>query len=320
MDQGSRCDKRGIALTHFGRYKALFANRRQRGREFAIGLGAIVAVILVAQLSIGFAASPAIGVAVARGSFQLDASGVSGTGTIFDGTMVETGKATSELKLQSGVRMVLDTGTRGQVYRDHLLLQKGTGQVSNGANYSIQARSLQIEPVSEGAAKVTLSRDGNRVLVAALGSGLRVRNSRGILVADVPAGHALEFEPQDGGASAPSTLTGILTKKNGHYYLTDQTAGITVELQGSGLDKEVGKKIEVVGVIDPSASPASGASQVIRVSQVHTVANAATHAGMAVGTKAIIAGVVIAGAATGTAVGLTRDDSPSSNPKPPISQ
>ncbi|MBI4907343.1 MAG: hypothetical protein HY820_27205 [Acidobacteria bacterium] len=285
---------------------------------YAMTWRATLAIVLVAQLSIGFAASPAIGVAVTRGSFQLDTAGVSGTGTIFDGSMVETGKASSELKLQSGVNMVLGSGTRGQIYRDHLLLEKGTGQLTNGANYRIKARSLQIEPVSEGAAKVTVSREGNRVLVAALGGGVRVRTTRGVLVADVPAGRALSFEPQEAGASAPTELTGVVVKKNGHYYLTDETAGVTVELQGQGLDKEVGKKVKVVGIVDPSGSPGNGASQVVRVTQLSQIsgagAGAAASAGMAAGTKAVIAGVVVAGAATGTAVGLTRDE------KAPISQ
>lgn len=236
--------------------------------------------------------------------------------------MVETGKATSELRLQSGVNMVLDSGTRGQIYRDYLVLERGTGQVSNAANYRIKARSLQVEPVSEGAAKVTVLREGNGIRVAALGGGIRVRNTRGVLLADVPAGKSLTFEQQEGGASGPAKLTGVITKKNGRYFLTDETAGVTVELQGPGLDKQVGTKVTVTGVIDPTGNPAEGASQVVRVSQVSVIgaagagaATAAGHgAGLAIGTKAVIAGVVVAGAATGTAVGLTRDE------KPPISQ
>ncbi|MGC4051905.1 MAG: hypothetical protein QM757_21395 [Paludibaculum sp.] len=282
----------------------------------AMTLRTVIAVALVAQLSIGYAASPAIGVAVTKGSFQMDSAGVAGTGTIFDGSMVETGKASSELKLQSGVRMTLDSGTRGQIYEKYLVLEKGTGQLTNAANYVVKARSLQIEPSSSGSAKITVSRDDNRVLVAALGSGVRVRNMQGILVADVPAGRALSFE-QQGGASAPSTLSGTITKRDGHYYLTDTTAGITVELVGKDLDKNNGKKVKVVGMVDPSATAAAGATQVVRVSSVSTLGSAGAvgaATGMTVGTKAVIAGVVVAGIATGTAVGVTRDE------KPPISQ
>jgi hypothetical protein len=131
-------------------------------------------------------------------------------------------------------------------------------------------------------------------------------------------------------------------KKAGHYTLTDETAGITVELQGPGLEKEIGNKVEVTGAMDTSATPVSGASQVIRASQVKHLgkrcsakaaaaagaagaagagaagagaagagAAAAGAAGAAAGitaTTAVVAGVVVAGAAAGVAVGVTRED------------
>src|SRR5215813_296667 len=122
-----------------------------------------LAVWLVLQLSIGSAASAAIGVAIAKGSFELDASRTPGNGTLFDGSTIETGKASSELKLTNGVRVVLDVGTRGKVYRDHLVLEKGTGQIEHGGSYRIRARSLQIQAASDGSAKVSLV-GGNHVV------------------------------------------------------------------------------------------------------------------------------------------------------------
>ncbi|MBI3680951.1 MAG: hypothetical protein HY235_11210 [Acidobacteria bacterium] len=275
-----------------------------------------VVLLVVINLTIGQAASPAIGVAVARGTFQLEGSSVTGTGTLFEGSMVETGKATSELQMQSGARVVLDTGTRSKVYREYLLLERGSGQIERGESYRIRARSLEIRPTGTGMAKVSLT-GMSRVQVAALAAPVRVTNAAGVLVADVAAGRAVELDPQGAGAAAPSTLTGCLQKKNGHYVLTDETAGVTVELQGAGLEKEVGNKIEVTGVMDPSATPVGGSSQVIRASQVKHLAKkcqaggagaAAAGVGMSATSKAVIAGVVIAGAASGTAIGLTRED------------
>src|SRR5262245_496894 len=104
-----------------------------------------VAIYLVFQLSIALAASPVIGVAIAKGSFQLDSSRTPGNGTLFEGSTVETGKASSELKMASGVRMLLDVGTRSRVYRDYMSLEKGAGQVEHARNYRIRARSLQIQ-------------------------------------------------------------------------------------------------------------------------------------------------------------------------------
>lgn len=121
-------------------------------------------------------------------------------------------------------------------------------------------------------------------------------------------------------------MAGILEKRDGRFMLTDRTASVTAELQGAGLAKEVGRCVEVTGALIPSAQPVSPATQVIRVSQVKrcskeiaaavaggaaaagagtAVGAGAAAAGMAVATKAIIVGVVVAGAAAGTAVAVT---------------
>jgi hypothetical protein len=271
-----------------------------KSRWGGVQLRPMVAVWLVLQISIGSAASPAIGVASAKGSFDLDASKTAGNGTLFEGSTVETGKATSELKMANGVRMTLDSGTRGKVFRNHLLLEKGTGQIESGT-YTIMARALQIQPSPSGQAKVTL-KGGNRVLVAALNSRVRITNTSGLLIAELAPGRALELEPQEAGAAPPSTLTGCLVKKAGHYLLTDETAGITVELQGSGLEKEVGNRIEVMGVTDPTATAVESASQVIRASRVKQLGKRCTASaakGAAAGAGAAGAGAGAAGAGAG---------------------
>ncbi|MCC6364874.1 MAG: hypothetical protein IT165_15250 [Bryobacterales bacterium] len=294
-------------------------------------LEAALVVGLVAQLSIGSAASPVIGIVSAGGSFALETAAVPGNGTLFNGSMVETGKSTSELRLQNGVRLVLDTGTRSRVYRDHLVLEKGTGQVERGGAYRIEAGQLQIEP-GQGLAKVSVM--GPRVHVSALGGPVRVSNGSGVLIARLETGRGLDFEPQEAGASAPSTVSGCLVKKDGRLLLTDDTTGVTYEIQGTGLEKEIGKKVQVTGALDPSraAELTVHATQIKRLSGHCSVTGAAAAAGgaaggaaagssgggsagaaagLAIGTKAVIAGVVVAGAATGTAVGLTRSDTPS---------
>src|SRR5262249_52837912 len=178
----------------------------------------VIAVILAVQLAFGWA--PIIGVAVTHGAFALDNSRVTGNGTLFDGSTVETNRATSELQLSSGVRMVLDTDTRTKVYRGYLLLEKGTSQVENGSSYRIHAKSFEIQPQSNGTARVSLTPTG-RVLVSALKTPVLVKTASGLLVAEVTNGHAVELYQQEAGAKAPSTLTGCLQKENGHYILRD---------------------------------------------------------------------------------------------------
>jgi hypothetical protein len=299
----------------------------------------LVVLVLVANLSIGSAASPAIGVVMARGTFQVDESRVSGNGTLFDGTTVETGKASSELHIQGGVRMFLGSDSRGKVYRDYLVLERGQSELASGP-YRINARTLQILAAdSYSGAKVTLE-GANRIQVAALRGPVRITNGRGVLIANLEAGRSIDLDQQDSGAVAPSKLTGCLRRADGRFLLTDDTAGITVELLGSGLEKEVGFKIEVIGSQDPSATPATGASQVVRAHSFKEISKRCASGGAAasgsggvagtgsgtgtaagtiggiITTKAVIAGVVVAAAATGTAVGLTRRD----DTKPPISK
>jgi hypothetical protein len=301
-------------------------------REFSVK--AFVSILLACQLSIGSAASPAIGVAIARGAFQIDDSRVAGNGTLFDGTTIETGKSTSELQIHGGVRMHLASSTRGRVYRDRLILERGEGQMSGGSAYRIEAHNLRIAPERDDAvARVSLS-ENNRILVAAVMGNLRVSNAAGVTIANVENGRAVELEMQGAGAAAPSTITGCVQKKESHFILFEDTAKVNLEVLGAGVDKHVGQKVEVTGVV----SPAQGAApQVVHASSLKVVAKkcsigpaaataggaaaggaaaggaaaggagagAATAAGIGIATKAVIAGVVVAAAGTGAAVGLT---------------
>jgi hypothetical protein len=295
----------------------------------AAKIQSVIALALVANLAIAPAASPAIGVAVARGAFELDASKVAGNGTLFEGSTIETRTAISELKLHSGVHMILDAGTRTRVYRDHMLLEKGAGQLT-GADYRIRARSLQIESgSSQGAARVSMTA-GNRVLVAAVNGPVRVRNSQGLLVASLNAGRSVEMETRE--EAGPSTVSGVIRKADGRYLLTDEVAGVTFEVRACGLDGYVGRKVAVSGRIEAGrnsapavlfastvdgsdANDCRGGAGVIGAGagKAKSAGGAAGTAGKAgVGasatTKAVIAGVVVAGAAAGTAVAVTGDN------------
>src|SRR5579864_4663683 len=95
----------------------------QRFTNFAI------CFLLAGSLTLCLAASPSIGMVIARGGFQIDNSKASGNATIFDGTLVQTGRTPGDLELNSGVRMQLATDSRGRVYHDRLVLEQGAGQL-----------------------------------------------------------------------------------------------------------------------------------------------------------------------------------------------
>jgi hypothetical protein len=159
------------------------------------------------------------------------------------------------------------------------------------------------------------------VEVAALSGAVEVKNETGVLLARVLPGQALAFTIQASGAAAPERLTGVLRVINGHYFLTDRTAGVQVELVGSDLGKMVGKTVEVSGTLDTSATAAQSAAHVVNVITIRVVAQA-SKAAAAAGTGAkvgsffgshavIIAGVAVAAVAAPAAIALTSSDTPS---------
>src|SRR5579859_6453252 len=94
------------------------------------------------------AAAPAVGIVTAKGRFVIDDSNIVGNATLFEGNHIETGKASSQLQLNNGARMQLAAESRGIVYRDRLVLQKGMSRVENAGNFQVEASSLLIRPDS----------------------------------------------------------------------------------------------------------------------------------------------------------------------------
>ncbi|MBI1791872.1 MAG: hypothetical protein HYR60_30465 [Acidobacteria bacterium] len=275
-----------------------------------------MALNLVGVLTLAMAAPPAtgpvLGMVTANGSFTLDSSRVQGNATLFEGNILETGKASSQLHWTNGGRMQLAAESRGIVYRDRLVLERG----ENLGNYQVEARTLRIRPEgSEAQARVSL-KGPDRVLVAALSGTVRVASAGGVLVANLEAGHALELEPDQGPAAGSSTVTGCLESDSGKYVLQDEASAVRFVLQGGGVAQHVGNRVQVTG----TATPSSEWANLLQVTSLKVLARkcgkgagakpgaAGGAAGMAAGTKAIIAGVIVAGAATGGAIAAVSGD------------
>jgi hypothetical protein len=166
---------------------------------------ALLALVLCGSVNLSFSAGPAIGLAAAEGSFQVEHSSVRGNATLFEGNLIETGVSSSRLHLENGVALRLAADSRARVYQSRLVLEKGTGQIES-PNYRIEAAGLHVSPDSKGSvARVEMS-GPNRVIVAAYKGSVSVTNSEGILVAGLETGRELAFEPQAGGASAATTF------------------------------------------------------------------------------------------------------------------
>ena len=263
----------------------------------------LVALILTINLGLMSAAGPSIGVAQANGDFSIDGAKVTGNATLFEGSRVETGNAASRLQLGSGTKVQLASNSRGRVYRDHLILENGSGQFQAAKDYQVEVLSLRIAPAQGGSSAKVIVKNSNKVQVSALNGAVSVTNRKGILVANLMKGTALEFTPQEHpGAPAMSTMTGCLRKHEAHYLLTDETSNVTVELKGAELEKNVHHRIRITGTGQTGATPYAGATQLIQVSTLETLGGCKTHAFPA--GAAIVAGIVVAGAAIGTAVAV----------------
>ena len=162
-------------------------------------------------------------------------------GTLTEGAVLETGRGNSSVRLAGGARLSLSADSRGKLYSDRMVLEKGETRLENGAGFHIEALSLTIRP-DRGSSTGRIGLLGsNRVRVAALTGSFQVLNARGVLVANVAAGSALAFEPQSAAAAAVTHITGILTRQNGHFLLTDQITRVTVEVTGRGLRRKLAK-------------------------------------------------------------------------------
>lgn len=246
-------------------------------------------------------AVPVIGTVEAKGAFRLDNATVMGNATLFEGATIETKSAASHMELSTGARISLATESKAKFYGDRMILERGEGQLEKAAGFRFEARGLTIQPETGNASARVALAGSARVELAAFTGSFRVLNARGLLVANIGAGHAVVLEPQ--AADTSSRLTGTLSKSGGHFLLTDETTNVTVELAGPGLAKEVGNRIEVTGNLDPSATPVTDASQFIRVSSVkHLGKGAAAGSGAAAAGKGGAAGGGTAISATTIAI------------------
>jgi hypothetical protein len=242
---------------------------------------------------VSVAASPSsIGIVVTRGQAQVDGALVHGNSTLFQGSVVHSEAATSDLMLPRGSNLLLQPSSGIKVYREYAVLENGGAIQRGNPAYLLVADGLKIHPLSpQGAALVDLQ-DKAHLRVAAQGGAVEVRNNAGALVARLDAGNALSFAvqvqqqvpaapaenpaPASGQAAPPTgtqlTLHGILRKDHpgryGHFLLTDLVSNVTYELQGPGLDDLVGASVEATGSTF-DATPAAGASRVVAVSDIH---------------------------------------------------
>src|SRR5258707_8441000 len=186
-----------------------------------------------------------IGMVSADGSFWVDSAGVSDHATVFEGSIVETTDAPATVQIGSAVRVVLDAHSRAQVYADHLILERGRGQLDSGSNYRLEARTLRVMLGSAGSRAVVAAGDSGAVEVGSLNGDVRVTNNDGVHVANVEAGNSVGLRLEPG--SDKSILTGCVAEAGKAYVMRDEVSAVTVELRGTEMAEQMGKRVEVTG-------------------------------------------------------------------------
>ena len=265
---------------------------------------------LLATVGLLAAANASIGFAVADGNFRIDSGAVSGNATLFEGTVIETGKAPSQLQLTNGAQVRLATESRAKVFRQRTVLEKGFAQLETSEAYPLEAGTLLVTATRPGSvARVRMGEQG-RVLVAAVRGSVRVTTSVGLAVGNLADGASMEFDPQ-AGAAAASKVTGCLELREGNASLVDTTTHVLIRVAGDkSLEKEMGNVVELTGVQDPITHTltVTGVRQVGKGCVV-TAKNPRPVSGR---TVAIIGGVAVAGVAGGLGVAgvFTGSDAP----------
>jgi hypothetical protein len=217
-----------------------------------------------------FCATPAIGIITASGHFALDSSRIWGNATLFDGATVQTDSASSSIALRNGTKLQLAAGSRARVWENRLLVEKGVGQISAAPAYEIEAAGLTIHTATPDA-RVRVAFN-HTVEVASLSGAVRVTTSAGLLLAALPAGRAMLFDPQASNTGVV-TRTGCLVYKDGHYILQDENTQEVIELSGppaitQELQKNTGDRVEITGPVSGTRPAVSIATSAITVSKV----------------------------------------------------
>ena len=255
------------------------------------------------------AVPPSIGVANSSGEFRVDGSAIQGNSTLFDGTVIETASARSVLRI-SGAQVTLLPDSRAKVYRDHAVIEKGSGIVAHAQHLRVEAASLRIAP-SAGDAVVQVEKTGQgQVVVATEGGSAEVRTASGLLIASLNPHMALAFDTgasggQTGAAAGAVNLTGVVQTAGGNFFLTDSTTGVKVELRGDNLARYAGKTVTFSGSMIPGETPASGASEVVQVVTIDVVRSATAAPAAAAGAGGHLAPAALAAVIGGVAVTLT---------------
>ena len=218
-----------------------------------------IAIGLAAGIPLAWGAPPTIGFVTARGTIQLDASPIDRNGTLFEGSTIETRTIGSQLEIAKEAKVFLGSESRAQVFRDHMILDRGDTELSQSSHYWIQTRGLRIGAMAPGAVATVSLRKDRQVQVTAFGGSVSITNLQGVLIAQVQDGRTAQVDtPDDGttptskkdkGAGTPSS--GAAPAATATHHGVSTTAVVIVSVAA------VGGVAAIIGVTRPDSTPIS---------------------------------------------------------------
>ena len=271
-----------------------------------------IAAILSCMLSYAAAGTVSIGTASVRGDMRVDNYVVKGNATLFNGSVVETDKASANLRLSKGTELTLSTNSRGTMYSDHAVLLQGESQLIASNSFQLQANGIHVVASEPNSIGVVSLKPGNTVEVASLSGSFGVSSDSGIPMANIHQGRVVTFAMVPGANATAFSGLGIVSFENGTYYLTtDEDVKYVLTCRDS--HHFVGDKVYVTGTVEPPppGSPEGTASNLLCVKTMDINGPG----GLSRGTKWLIAGFIIGGG-IGAAIALSNKN----NPSPPASK
>jgi hypothetical protein len=250
--------------------------------------------------SYAMAASPSIGSVTARGETKIDNYEVRGSGTVFDGSVVETGQSISsgaDLRLTGNAEITLWRDSRGTLYRDHLVLQRGKAELGLTNSFEVQANGLVVMPAETGSSGIVSIDPANSVTVEAKNGSLEIRDSSGASVARIRPGQPLTFSVMANKSAADFTAAGTVSSDNGRYFLNSSETGMTYEMKGDNLQTYDGSSVIASGVLE-AAAPGTGVAGLLLASSLQSSNAGKPLLGQSNESRAVIRGLSISLATT----------------------
>lgn len=209
-----------------------------------------------------------IGTVTTNGDVQVDGSTLRSNSTLFNGSVVQTSAARSDVRLSDGAQVVLNPDSRMTLYHDHAVLEQGLTMQRDAGKHAVIANGLKVTSESPDGVVLVSVQNSTHMEVAARTGTADVRTPAGDLVARIEPGKALSFQTVPGEtASTPSVkISGILRPVAGHYVLTDAQSGVMFQLRGANLAAYSGTPVQVSGMVASAVPTVPGASHLVDVS------------------------------------------------------